>query len=234
VLTILLVAAAVTGLARAQDTRDETDWPEIVVEGDIPHCVPRHGDPLDLVDTSRAPLVQSVIQRDREDIWRVTRDNDPVTGPEIWQRAGRGIGDFHFRGPVGDLPLCIGSRTPRPQGFGQLRRVLDAVPLHDRYARFTAYVATRKSNEVRFWLAAGDHRRIYQGGDTRARPIKGSRRWIAMKLTIGPIPRQATKLSYGFLLKGAGDVWVVDPKLEILESAESEPGTAHLNDQFGR
>src|SRR5262249_35851213 len=158
---------------RAQDSADEGDGPPIIVQADIPHCVPRSGDPLDRVETGKAPFVQSVIQQDAAGTWHVTRDDDPVTGPDTWQRAGKGIGDFHFRGPVGDLPLCIGSRVPGARGWGQLRRVLDAVPLHGRFARFTAYVATRKSNEVRFWLAAGDRTRIYQGGDTRARPIKG-------------------------------------------------------------
>lgn len=237
---VRLAAAGVAGTALwlvsppiyAQDesgTQDDTSS-EIVVRGDLPRCHTRSGDPLDSVDVDSAPFVQSVIKPDpATGVWRVMRDDDPITGPEKWQRAGKGIADFRFRTPASDLPMCIGSWGRAPRGWGQLRRVLDAKPLHGRYARFTALVATRRSSEVRFWLAAGDNgRRVLQGGDTSGQPLWGTRQWVPVRLTIGPIPKRATKLSYGFLLKGSGDVWVLAPTLEILDRATPERGVGPL------
>ncbi|MGK6354788.1 hypothetical protein ACMGDH_06125 [Sphingomonas sp. DT-207] len=223
--------------ARTQDAPtagDPDEDIEVVVRSDLPRCRRQLGDPLDKVDVDSAPFIQSVIKQDpTTGVWRVVRDDDPITGPEIWQRAGKGIADFRFRVPTNDLPMCIGSRSAAPRGWGQLRRVLDAAPLRDRYIRFTALVATRRSSEVRFWLAAGDSGRVLQGGDTSGQPLWRTRQWVPVHLTIGPIPKTATKLSYGFLLKGSGDVWVMHPKLEILDHAEPGPGVRALGGRSG-
>jgi hypothetical protein len=111
--------------------------------------------------------------------------------------------------------LCIGARARNPAGFGQLRRVQDAVPARGLYARFTAYVATRRAAEVRLWLAAGDDVAVMRGGDTSTVPIPRTGGWIPVALTIGPVPDRATKLSSGFLLMGRGDVWLTEPRVEI-------------------
>lgn len=229
-----LASAAPAETQNAPVAGDSEEDAEVVVRSDLPRCRRQARDPLDAVDVDSAPFIQSVIKQDpATGAWRVVRDDDPITGPEIWQRAGKGIADFRFRVPANDLPMCIGSSRAAPRGWGQLRRVLDAAPLRGRYARFTALVATRRSSEVRFWLAAGDGDRVLQGGDTSNQSLTGTRQWVPVRLTIGPIPKAATKLSYGFLLKGSGDVWVTRPKLEILDRAKPEPGVRDLGGRLG-
>jgi hypothetical protein len=54
-------------------------------------------------------------------------------------------------------------------------------------------------------------------------PFSGSRGWTPVLLEIGPIDDRAGHLSYGFNLEGGGDIWVYDPKLEIV--ANRSPDT---------
>jgi hypothetical protein len=119
--------------------------------------------------------------------------------------------------------LCIGARG-RPNGWGQLRRILDATPFRGKTVRFTAFVATRETAEVRLWLAAGDNHIVMRGGDTRQNPLTGTNGWTPISLTIANIPAEATKLSYGFLLFGVGDVWVTQPTVEIIDAPEANDG----------
>jgi hypothetical protein len=203
----------------------DLDNPDIVVRGTPayiivhgrPHCRPLHDDPMDAVPV---PLVhrQSVVAPNRETgVLEFRYDRDPITGPDQWYRAGTAIGAYVFRAPGNGTPLCIGAQVDNPGGFGQLRQVLDARPYRNRTIRFTAWVATSQAREVRFWLAAGDGRDIMLGDDTRETPLRGTNRWTPVSLTIGPVPRYATKVSYGFLLQGSGDVWLARPQLEVIE-----------------
>ena len=188
----------------------------IIVTG-TPRCRPLAGDPLDAVDVSTAFGRQQVLKTDESGRVGVHRDDDPITGPETWQRAGTAIRNYVFRAPTDGTPLCIGARSRNPDGFAQLRRVQGAAGGHGRYVRFTGFVATRLAGEVRLWLAAGDEGNVWRGGDTRHAPLGGTSGWTPVMLTMGPIPERATKISYGFLLWGQGDVWLTEPRLEFLD-----------------
>jgi hypothetical protein len=228
-LSLLLAAGLGLSAMAVQPPSSEQpdlDNPEIVVRGTPayivvhgrPHCRPLRYDPMNAVP---APLHhgQSVVAPNRETgVPELRRDGDPISGPDQWHRAGTAIGAYVFRAPANGTPLCIGSREEHPDGFGQLRQVLDAHPYRRKTIRFTAWVATSEAHEVRFWLAAGDGRDLMLGDDTREAPLRGTHRWTPVSLTIGPVPRIATKVSYGFLLMGSGDVWMARPQLEVIET----------------
>ena len=224
-LALLLAAAAPASSVQADPPPSDDAEQDVIITGERmpifitapPRCRRLAGDPLDAVDVRAAFGSQQVLRADETGRIGVHRDDDPITGPEAWQRAGTGIGHYVFRAPIDGTPLCIGSRSRNPLGFAQLRRVQDAAVAHGRYARFTAFVATRRTWEVRLWLAAGDEGQVMRGGDTSEQPLRGNRGWTPVMLTIGPIPERATKLSYGFLLMGSGSVWLTEPRLEILD-----------------
>lgn len=209
--------------AQPPDPQFDPDNQDIVVHGTPayiivrgrPRCRPLHDDPYDAVP---APLHhgQSVIAPNRHSgALELRRDNDPISGPDQWHRAGTAIGAFVFRAPGNGSTMCIGA-IDNPHGFGQLRQELDAHPYRGKTLRFTAWVMTSEAHEVRFWLAAGEHA-VLLGDDTSATPLRGTHRWMPVSLTIGPVPRIATKISYGFLLEGSGDVWLARPQLEVVE-----------------
>jgi len=216
-LAAALASSAMTLPAQSPRPTFDPDDQDIVVHGTPayiivrgrPRCRPLRDDPYNDV---AAPLHhgQSVIAPNRRTgTLELRRDDDPISGPDRWHRAGTALGAFVFRAPGNGSTMCIGA-IDDPRGFGQLRQELDAHPYHGRILRFTAWVMTSEAREVRFWLAAGEHR-VLLGEDASAMPLRGTRRWTPVSLTIGPVPRFATKISYGFLLEGGGDVWVGRP-----------------------
>jgi hypothetical protein len=214
--------------AAAQDRVDLNNPPQdeeaqIRVLGRLPSCRAIASDPLEAVDYRRASGFQQMLRPNpRTGALGFFEDDDPITAEGAWDRAGTWLGDYVYRVPRDGTPLCIGGMARHPRGWGQLRRVLPAEPLRGKYVHFTAFVATNRSDEVRFWLAAGDTKHIYKGGDTGNQPLRGTHGgWIPVRLTIGPIPRRATKVSYGFLLNGAGIVWVHQPRIEVTDTAQS-------------
>lgn len=233
VLACLALAAPASAI-RQEVPQDADSSSEIVVvgvrkveSGDIvvsavPRCTRREGDPIDAVQVPLGIRNQSVIGPDATGVIRLHDDDEPVLGPAVWQRAGNAIGDYRFRVPEDGKPLCIGASPYATHGFGQLRRIVSADGMHGRYVHFSARVKTRKAEEVRLWLVAGDVvNRRYRGGDTHDKPIRGTQGWQQVDLIVGPVPDYANHISYGFLLWGRGDVWLADPALEVLSREQA-------------
>jgi hypothetical protein len=190
---------------------------EVVVTAP-PHCRRRPGDPADLVPVSKGITNQRVIAPGANGALEWRRDDEPLLGPAVWQRAGNAIGDYRYRTPGDGTPLCIGALLDHPNGWGQLRQIVAAEAMRGKYLHFSALVATRQADEVRFWLAAGDAKNQRGiGGDTHTQPIFGTHGWRQVDLVIGPVPKFANHVSYGFLLYGGGDVWLNAPRLEVLD-----------------
>lgn len=235
-MVLLLPAALLLALPAGQDADTQTE--EVTITGGLPRCRALiRGDPLEQVDVSMGSWSQDMIRPDPKGVMRLMSDNELITGPEVWQRAGRYIQDYVFRPPHDGAPMCIGSMKRNARGFAQYRRILDAEPYIGKYLRFSAMVATRKSHEVRFWFAAGTKNgmgRPLQGGDTANQPLIGTHGdWIPVRFELGPIPKNAHHISYGFLLNGPGVVWVGDVKMEVVSEDELDRKAAPLNDVVG-
>lgn len=195
---------------------------EITVSGRrVPRCARLADDPLDEVDL---PLFadgearkQSVIVPFGGNGFAFRPDEEQITGPTFWQRAGTGIDQYVFRAPTDGTPMCIGARWSHPSGYAQFRRIVDSGPFKGKRIRFTAWAATREAADVRFWLAAGWKTvKLHNGGNTNNQEWGGNHGWTPIMLEIGPVAERAGHISYGFLLYGHGDVWIHDPKLEIV------------------
>lgn len=225
---ILAGAAALllgAGPAAQEAPPDEDSANEISVHGDIPHCHKRPGDPLDAVDVSSGPSTyNTVVEADAKGVFHLVPDHDPITGPVAWQRAGTQISAYLFRVPTDNSPLCIGSKGHGAgNSFGQLRRVIDARPLWGKYVRFTAFFATRKWNSARAWLGAWTPSRyVLVAGDHESVSLDGTGQWAPLSITMGPIPVTAGRISYGFLLQGKGDLWILNPQIEVLDQKPAD------------
>ncbi|MGV3555899.1 MAG: hypothetical protein ACO1OD_11650 [Croceibacterium sp.] len=237
-------AAAQTGVANETEAADNeivvTGFRDIVVNGRAIRCRPVAGDPLDDVDLgggfdvdphSRKPVLKHMaIIPDGQNGYVMIPNNEQITGPEFWQRVGVGMDRYVFRAPSIGRPMCIGGRSDRDR-FAGFRRVVDAASYRGHRLRFTAWVATGRAEQVNFWLAAGtqwpekrrefevrrtDFYELLNGGNTNNLPFGGNHDWTPVLLETGPINKDADHVSYGFNLQGSGDVWVYEPRLEIV------------------
>lgn len=223
--------AAQTVVAEAPATEIVvTGYPDIVVNGRAIRCRRLAGDPLDHVSIGGGWGDHMMIVPDEEGGFSAQRVTERITGPEFWQRVGMGMGAYAFRAPRDGRPMCIGGRGGA-QSFGGFRRIVDAEPYRGRRLRFTAWAATSDADQVSFWLAAGtqwrEKRRQFEiqrtpffsltnGGNTNNVPFGGDHGWTPVLLETGPIKQDADHISYGFNLQGRGNVWVYQPKLEIV------------------
>lgn len=225
-MAMLLLLAAQAATPPPDDPNDQDvvvvgERPAVIVVDGRPRCRRLRNDPYDAVPVPPTHG-QSVVAPDPESgTLEFRRDDDPISGTAVWHRAGTGIGSYVFRAPTNGPTLCIGGDLRGTQ-FGQLRQVRDARPYRGRYVRFTAWVATSRAQEVRLWFAAGSNRLGVLIGEAAmgTHALRGTNRWTPVAISIGPVPRAATKLSYGFLLMGDGDVWLTQPQVEILNADE--------------
>ncbi len=220
---LVLCAGLLTGVgATTQNVPPPSDDPNaIVVTGgrDLPHCRQRSGDPLDAVNVSPPEPGNHVVMPDGHGSYSLVRDFVPVTGPDVWQRSGQGMDSYVYRVPTDGTPMCMGSLGHgAPNSFSQLRRIMNAGDLRGKYVRFTAFVATRREDSTRAWLAGVVACRYEMPvGDQESKEMRGTGNWAPMSITIGPITSTTAKISYGFLLQGKGDLWITQPKLEVFD-----------------
>jgi hypothetical protein len=210
----------------------------IVISGHSVRCRPLADDPQDRVDASPAGSKrrQSVLMPvgggrfelipwNSGDAWsREFFDPERFGGPGVWRRLGTGIDQYIFRNPDDATLLCIGSKWSDPEGFGQLGQIVEAGPYRGKRVRFTAWVASRNAALVNFYLASGDpgsRRLVVNGGNTNNHSWGGSHGWTPMMIEIGPISKHSSFISFGFNLNGDGDVWLYNPKLEVVPPGDS-------------
>jgi len=211
---------------------------DIVVNGRAIRCRPRAGDPLDDVDLSMTTVSDPhsgglifphmTIIPDAHGAYALVANHEQITGPDYWQRVGAGMDRYVFRGSAPGKPMCIGGRSDR-NTFAGFRRIVDAAPFRGKRLRFTAWVASARAGQISFWLAAGTAWRekkrsvertpsnaLLNGGSTDNVPFGGDHGWTPVLLETGPIQKDADHISYGFNLQGSGDIWVYQPKLDIV------------------
>jgi hypothetical protein len=211
----------------AQDAQqtDDPDQSPIRVVGRLPRCRIGPGDPLDSIDMAPAAAQerQQVIKRDpATGAFGIFPDDDPVTGPGVWQRAGTRMDQYVFRAPDDGNPLCIGARNGGPHGWGQLRQVVDAAPYRGKILRVTMWAASQKAGRVWFWVASGRRgkpqasRQADMATDTGSLEFRGTHPWTPVSLTMGPVRCDQEKVSFGVLLDGPGDLWIYKPQIEVI------------------
>ncbi len=229
-------SAAQTGIADEHEAAEleivVSRYRDIVENGRAIRCRPAAGDPLDKVSIPGWPEHMMIVPDDA-DGFVAKPVTEQVTGPAFWQRVGVEMGAYRFRAPSDGRPMCIGGRGGAGS-FGGFRRIVDATPYRGHRLRFTAWVATRRAQQVSFWLAAGtewrEKRRQFEvlrtpfhallnGGNTNNIPFGGDHGWTPVLVETGPIHKDADHISYGFNLQGSGDVWAYQPKLEIVTDA---------------
>jgi hypothetical protein len=116
----------------------------------------------------------------------------------------------------GHASAILQSKRPSVDGFGTLMQSVNAEQYQGNTIRLSGLV---KSEEVTRW--AGLWMRVDKGTETLAldnmqnRPIKGTTGWQRYYVVLA-VPKDATRIAFGILLDGPGEVWLNSAKFEVV------------------
>jgi hypothetical protein len=142
--------------------------------------------------------------------------------PKGWLLAGSNPADYE----TGIDPKTVHDGHPSAylkaihtnQGFGTLMQEIGAENYLGKRVRLSAHL---KSENVEAWAALW--LRVDKGSAAVAfdnmqnRPIKGTNDWRNYQVVLD-VPSDATGIAFGALLAGNGNIWVSDPKFEVVAS----------------
>jgi hypothetical protein len=132
----------------------------------------------------------------------------------------------------GHASAFLKSKRPSVDGFGTLMQSINAEKCQGNKLRLSGLV---KSEEVTRW--AGLWMRVDKGTEQLAfdnmydRPIKGTTGWQRYYVVLD-VPKGATRIAFGILLDGPGEVWLNSAKFEIvgLDVPATSPSERRLPD----
>lgn len=136
--------------------------------------------------------------------------------------------DYVLFPPPEDLgAVSIRSRPgARPGGMGTLARSVPATIYRGKRVRLSANLRTDKAGRAQLWMRIkGADGRVLAIDDMQSRPVRGTVRWRRYAIVLA-VPREATEISYGFLLAGSGAVWANDFSLNPVSNATPVTGGA--------
>jgi C-terminal processing protease CtpA/Prc len=116
----------------------------------------------------------------------------------------------------------IGQAGGPPSDFGNLLQATDAAPLRGKRVRYRAWVRTELpvgASRSGLWLRVdrpGGRMGFFD--NMNARPIMGTTGWRAYEI-VGDVATDATGVTFGMLLVGAGQAWLDDATVEVIGDA---------------
>jgi hypothetical protein len=158
--------------------------------------------------------------------------------PRGWSLAGSQPDKFEVGLDVEEsyqnhLSVFLKSKQWRVNGFGTLMQSIQAEQYKRKKVHLSGLV---KAEEVVGW--AGLWMRVDRGRDAIAldnmhnRPIKGATGWKQYEVVLD-VPQDATGISFGSLLDGAGEVWLNSAKFDVVGAAVpvTGPGDRKIPDR---
>jgi hypothetical protein len=110
--------------------------------------------------------------------------------------------------------------------FGTLMQMIDAAAYRGSRVRLSGF---SKSVDVTgwagFWLRVDGPTSVLAFDNMQARPIKGTADWKRDDVVLD-IPPEARALAFGVLLAGAGQLWVDDLQLEVVDRSVAVTASA--------
>jgi hypothetical protein len=146
----------------------------------------------------------------------VTRANVP----RGWHLAGSKPAEYETgvdtdQAYLGHGSAFLKSKRPSVDGFGTLMQSITAEQYRGNSVRLSGLV---KSEEVTgsagLWMRVDKGTEVLNFDNMHKRPIKGTTGWQRYYVVLN-VPKDATRISFGILLQGPGQVWLNSAKFEI-------------------
>lgn len=116
----------------------------------------------------------------------------------------------------GKVSAYLESAMPRPRGFGTMMQKIDAANYAGMRIRLHASV---KSEDVAdwagVWMRVDEDSSILAFDNMQDRPIKGTQPWKPYDVVLD-VPPGASKIAFGILLSGTGEVWMNQVEFEAV------------------
>jgi hypothetical protein len=141
--------------------------------------------------------------------------------PRGWNLAGSKPAEYEAgldkdQAYQGHASAFLKSRKPAVDGFGTLMQTISADEYRGARVRLSGLV---KSEEVAdwagLWMRVDKEKEVLAFDNMEKRAIKGNTGWKRYEIVL-EVPKDATRVAFGILLDGAGQVWLNSTKLEMV------------------
>jgi beta-lactamase regulating signal transducer with metallopeptidase domain len=116
----------------------------------------------------------------------------------------------------GQPSAYLRSAVPVTGGFGTLMQSINAADYAGKRVRIRAWVKSQDVAEwAGVWMRVDKDKTMAAFDNMQNRAIKGTQPWTAYDVVLD-VPADATGISFGVLLAGAGEVWINDVSFEVV------------------
>jgi hypothetical protein len=151
--------------------------------------------------------------------------------PSGWFKSGSDPNSYDMRidkgaGYDGKNAATIQSITPNITGFGTLMQSFAADKYLGKRIQFSGYVKTKNiAGKACFWLRVekANSQQILSFDNMNDRPIIGTNDWKKYEIVVD-VPSTASKISYGALVRGTGQIWFDNLSFEIVDNSVAVTG----------
>ncbi len=150
--------------------------------------------------------------------WAIALDAD---APRGWHLAGSKpayyeTGIDEAQAYQGHASAYLKSKAPHAEGFGTLMQSISARQYLGSKVRLSGLV---KSEEVTgwggLWMRVDRFNTMLSIDNMQNRAIKGTTGWQRYDVVLD-VPKDATRIAFGILLNGSGEVWLNSARLELV------------------
>jgi hypothetical protein len=141
--------------------------------------------------------------------------------PKGWLADGSHLAEYEMglapgAGPAGAGAVYI-KAGERPQGFATLMQQFKADAYRGKRLRFSATVRAEGIEQwTGLWMRVdGDTDQMLAFDNMQDRPITGTRDWERHAVVLD-VPGQSSRVSFGMLLAGPGQVWMAEARVEAV------------------
>ena len=149
--------------------------------------------------------------------------------PTGWSLAGdnptnyrTGVDRAHMHG---GLPSAYLASLAEGHGFGTLMQAISAANYTGKRVRLRGWVNSRDVGEwAGLWMRVDKGKETVAFDNMQDRRITGAQPWSTYDVVLD-VPADATGISFGILLAGAGEVWLNDVSLDVVDVGTPTTGT---------
>ena len=136
--------------------------------------------------------------------------------PKGWFAAGGAPNDYEMDFEGDGQTGRIKSRD-RPRDFGTLMTIIEASPYRGKRVRMTGYAKSLQVQDwAGFWMRIdGPHQELLGFDNMQDRPIVGTIKRAKSQIVLD-VPAKSSKIAYGVLLAGEGQVWFDGIEIDVV------------------